>query len=110
MSSSTTCQHSADGYTTFCYAVLDVRDIIHENYVQYQTLMKAGTCTGGAVAETADRTLSHVYGWQPWTEAASGKEGEGCGPKANLLENTPGYGPKIRAMQNMQRSRRNSTT
>ena len=54
--------------------------------------MKAGTCTGGAVAETADRTISHVYGWQPWTEAASGKEGEGCGPKANLLENTPGYG------------------
>ena len=52
----------------------------------------AGTCTGGAVPETADRTVAHVYGWQPWTEAASGKEGEGCGPKANLLENTPGYG------------------
>ncbi len=54
--------------------------------------MKAGTCTGGAVSDTADRTVSHVYGWEPWTEAASGKEGEGCGPKANLLENTPGYG------------------
>ena len=91
-SASTTCQHSAGGYTTFCDAVLDVRDLIHANYVQYQALMKAGTCTGGAVAETADRTISHVYGWQPWTEAASGKEGEGCGPKANLLENTPGYG------------------
>ena len=86
------CQHSAKGYTTFCDAVLDVRDIIHTNYVQYTKLMKDGTCTGGAVSETADRTVSHVYGWQPWTEAASGKEGEGCGPKANLLENTPGYG------------------
>ena len=86
------CQHSANGYTTFCDAVLDVRDLIHANYVQYKALMKDGTCTGGAVSETADRTVSHVYGWQPWTEAASGKEGEGCGPKANLLENTPGYG------------------
>jgi hypothetical protein len=86
------CQHSADGYTTFCDAVLDVTDIIHANYLQYKALMAAGTCTGGAVSETADRTVAHVYGWQPWTEAASGKEGEGCGPKANLLENTPGYG------------------
>jgi hypothetical protein len=86
------CQHSAEGDTTFCDAVLDVRDIIHANYLQYQQLMAAGTCTGGAVSETADRTIAHVYGWQPWTEAASGKEGEGCGPKANLLENTPGYG------------------
>jgi hypothetical protein len=86
------CQHSADGYTTFCDAVLDVTDLIHNNYVQYKALMMAKTCTGGAVSETADRTVAHVYGWQPWTEAASGKEGEGCGPKANLLENTPGYG------------------
>jgi hypothetical protein len=86
------CQHSANGFTTFCDAVLDVTDLIHANYLQYQVLMKAGTCTGGPVSETADRTVAHVYGWQPWTEAASGKEGEGCGPKANLLENTPGYG------------------
>jgi hypothetical protein len=86
------CEHSADGYTTFCDAVLDVRDLIHANYVKYQALMEAGTCTGGAVSETADRTVAHVYGWQPWIEAASGKEGEGCNPKANLLENTPDYG------------------
>ena len=86
------CRHSGQGYLTFCDAVLDVTDLIHANYLQYKALMMAGTCTGGAVPETADRTVAHVYGWQPWTEAASGKEGEGCGPKANLLENTPGYG------------------
>ena len=39
--------HSAAGYTTFCDAILDVRDIIHDNYVQYKTLMDDGTCTGG---------------------------------------------------------------
>jgi hypothetical protein len=86
------CQHSAAGFTTFCDAVLDVAELIDQNYKQYKKLMANGTCTGGAVSETADRTVAHVYGWQPWTEAASGKEGEGCGPKANLLENTPGYG------------------
>src|SRR5277367_5986969 len=31
---SATCQHSAGGYTTFCDAVHDVRDIIHANYLQ----------------------------------------------------------------------------
>jgi hypothetical protein len=89
---SKSCTHSADGYTTFCDAILDVRDIIHANYVQYTKLMADKTCTGGAVSETPDRTISHVYGWTPWTESASGKAGEGCDPKANLLENTPGYG------------------
>jgi hypothetical protein len=90
--STSSCLHSPTGFTTFCDAILDVRDIIHANYLQYQTLMKRGTCTGGAVDETPDRTVAHVYGWQPWTEAASGIAGEGCSPTANLLENTPGYG------------------
>ena len=49
-------------------------------------------------------------GWQPWVEAASGVAGEGCGPKANLLENTPGYGSEDKTYENMQRSRLNSTT
>ena len=89
---SATCTHSAEGYTTFCDAILDVKELIHKNYLQYVKLMDDKKCTGGAVSETADRTVSHVYGWQPWTEAASGKEGEGCAPRANLLENTPGYG------------------
>jgi hypothetical protein len=86
------CQHSAAGFTTFCDAVLDVAELIDKNYTQYVKLMKNGTCTGGFVSETADRTVAHAYGWQPWTEAASGIKGEGCGPTANLLENTPGYG------------------
>jgi hypothetical protein len=86
------CAHSPAGFTTFCDAVLDVAALIDANYQQYKVLMKAGTCTGGAVSETPDRTVAHVYGWQPWTEAASGIKGEGCGPTANLLENTPGYG------------------
>ncbi len=89
---SASCQHSAGGFATFCDAVLDVKELIHANYLQYVQLMTAGKCTGGAVSETEDLNIAHVYGWQPWTEAASGKHGEGCGPKANLLENTPGYG------------------
>lgn len=89
---SKTCKHSQAGYTTFCDAILDTRDIIHANYLAYEKLMSDKKCTGGAVSETADRTVAHVYGWQPWTEAASGLEGQGCGPKANLLEKTPGYG------------------
>jgi hypothetical protein len=87
------CEHSANGFTTFCDAILDVSDLIHANYEQYVKLMKDGTCTGGAVPEDGGgRIVAHVYGWQPWVEAASGKAGEGCSPTANLLENTPGYG------------------
>jgi hypothetical protein len=93
------CEHSSTGFTTFCDAMLDVRDIIHNNYEQYKVLMANGTCTGGAVAETEARTIAHVYGWQPWVEAASGVKGEGCSPTANLLENTPGYGSKAKTYE-----------
>jgi hypothetical protein len=86
------CEHSADGYTTFCDAILDVRDLIHANYNKYVKLMENKTCTGGAVSEDPDLTLAHVYGWSPWVESASGEPNTGCDPKANLLENTPGYG------------------
>jgi hypothetical protein len=88
------CSHSANGYTTFCDAILDVRDLIHANYERYVNLMTNGGCAGGPgeiVPETPDRTIAHVYGWTPWTESLSGADGLGCGPKANLLENTPGY-------------------
>jgi hypothetical protein len=88
------CTHSANGYTTFCDAILDVKALIHDNYEQYVTLMTNGTCTGGPsqiVPEDDFRTIAHVYGWTPWTESVSGKKGVGCRPKDNLLENTPGY-------------------
>jgi hypothetical protein len=92
---SSSCQHSGQGFTTFCDAILDVRDLIATNYTQYQALFKAGKCNGQPVTETPDRTIAHVYGWTPWTEAAvdsTGKPtGAGCSPTANLLENTPGY-------------------
>ena len=92
---SSTCQHSAQGFTTFCDGILDVRDLFTANFKQYQALFAAGKCNGKPVTETPDRIIAHVYGWAPWTEAAvdsAGKPtGTGCSPTANLLENTPGY-------------------
>ena len=92
---SSTCQHSPQGFTTFCDAILDVRDLFAANYKQYQALFAAGKCNGQPVTNTPDRIISHVYGWGPWTEAtvnSTGKPtGTGCSPTANLLENTPGY-------------------
>jgi len=83
------CSHSANGYTTFCDALLDVKQIVMDNYANYQSLFTStGPCKGTPVAATPDRILLHVYGWTPWTEA---KSGTGCGPAVNLLENTPRY-------------------
>jgi hypothetical protein len=90
---SNTCQHSPEGFTTFCDAILDVRDLITANYTQYRAIF-ATQCDGAPVTNTPDRILAHVYGWAPWVEAASvnGKSsGKGCGATVNLLENTPGY-------------------
>jgi hypothetical protein len=85
---SSTCQHSAEGFTTFCDAILDVRDLIAANYVQYKKIFP-GQCTGTMVPNTPDRFVSHVYGWGPWIESV--EAGGGCSSTANLLENTPGY-------------------
>lgn len=82
------CAHSAAGFTTFCDAILDVRDLIAANYAQYLKIFPT-QCKGTAVTNTADRIISHVYGWTPWTESL--EQGGGCSPTANLLENTPGY-------------------
>src|SRR5574337_121044 len=90
---STTCKHSAAGFTTFCDAILDVRDLIAANYAQYIAIFPT-KCNGTPVTNTPDRILAHVYGWAPWIEAATvdGKvSGTGCGAAVNLLENTPGY-------------------
>ena len=45
-------------------------------------------CSGTPITLTDDKMIAHVYGWAPFTEAASG---QGCGATDNLLENTPGY-------------------
>ena len=81
-SNSKTCQHSAEGFTTFCDAILDVRDLLAANYTQYMAVF-ATKCSGTPVNNTPNRIVSHVYGWTPWSE--------GCPSTANLLENTPGY-------------------
>jgi hypothetical protein len=85
---SSACQHSAQGFTTFCDAILDVRDLIAANYVQY-TKIFSKQCKGTPVANTPDRIIAHVYGWAPWVESV--EAGGGCSATANLLENTPGY-------------------
>jgi hypothetical protein len=85
------CKHSVTD-DTFCDALLDVNQIILDNYKNYLTLFNTGVCKGQPVDDTGNAILMHVYGWTPWTESKAGKEGEGCAPAANLLENTPGYG------------------
>ena len=85
---SSSCQHSSAGFTTFCDAILDVRDLIAANYVQYKKIFK-DQCKGTPVDNTPDRFVSHVYGWAPWVESV--EAGGGCSATANLLENTPGY-------------------
>jgi hypothetical protein len=85
---SSTCRHSAEGFTTFCDAILDARDLIAANYAQYLAIF-AANCKGTPVTNTPDRILAHVYGWSPWVESV--EAGGGCSPTANLLENTPGY-------------------
>jgi hypothetical protein len=85
---SSTCTHSAEGFTTFCDAILDVRDLVAANYKNYLKLFENKTCVGTPVEETQDLTVAHVYGWSPWVESAG--PGAGCSPTANLLENTPG--------------------
>jgi hypothetical protein len=82
------CLHSAEGFTTFCDAILDVRNLLAANYQQYLKIF-ASQCNGTAVPNTPDRIVSHVYGWGPWTESLG--KGTGCPATANLLENTPGY-------------------
>ena len=76
---SSSCQHGPQGFTTFCDAILDVRDLFNANFKQYQALFAAGTCNGKPVTQTPDRMIAHVYGWGPWTEAAVELSGEAHG-------------------------------
>ncbi len=81
---SKSCKHSAGGYTTFCDAILDVSELIHQNYLQYRKLMDNKTCTGGPVSEEANLTLSHVYGWSPWIEFGERRAGHGLRSQSQL--------------------------
>jgi hypothetical protein len=85
------CKHSTEGFTTFCDAILDVKDIIHKNYLQYRVIYPT-KCGASAkpVDETPNLTLAHVYGWTPWIESGTGPK-DCISPTDNLLENTPGY-------------------
>jgi hypothetical protein len=65
------------------------------NFANYRKIF--GTqCNGTQITLDDNKMVSHVYGWAPFTEAATGT---GCPADANLLENTPGYStgtaPKI---------------
>jgi hypothetical protein len=71
----------------FCDAVLDVKTLMFANFQNYLAIF-AKQCSGTPITLTDDKMISHVYGWAPFTEAASGT---GCGAGVNLLENTPGY-------------------
>jgi hypothetical protein len=100
------CSHSAGGPPTFCDALLDVKQIVMDNYANYQGLFtSAGPCFGTPVDATPDRILLHVYGWTPWTEAESGT---GC-PQRQICSKKRRAIMKM-VMRNIQRSNRNSTT
>jgi hypothetical protein len=71
----------------FCDAVLDIKTLMLANFENYQAIFPK-QYEGTPITLTDDKMISHVYGWAPFTEAASGK---GCGAGVNLLENTPGY-------------------
>jgi hypothetical protein len=75
------------GLLGFCDAIFDVNRLMMDNYANYRKIFPT-QCNGTPIELTESVMLSHVYGWAPFTEAASGT---GCGPMANLLENTPGY-------------------
>jgi hypothetical protein len=83
---SQSCQPSMNR-DTFCDAILDVKKLMTDNYDNYRKIFPT-QCNGTPIELTESAMLSHVYGWAPFTEAATGT---GCGPTANLLENTPGY-------------------
>ena len=107
---SSTCQHSPQGFTTFCDAILDVRDLLAANFKQYQALFAAGTCNGQPVTETPDRIIAHVYGWAPWTEAAVDPRGsprEPAVPRPPICSKThPAMGQTI--LLSTERSSSNS--
>jgi hypothetical protein len=82
--------HGADptrtlGTATFCNALLDAKQLMMDNFANYQRL----GCANPQITLTDDIMISHVYGWTPFIESTKG--GTPCGAAANNLENTPTY-------------------
>jgi hypothetical protein len=77
-----------DPIVDFCDAIVNLKKLMLANYKKYQTLFPS-PCTGTAVELSDDLLIAHAYGWTPFTEAV--EDGQGCGPRDNLLQNTPGY-------------------
>lgn len=82
---------SAPAPADFCQGVVAVQQLLIKNYIKYREIYAKGECPGTPVNITDNLLISHVYGWAPWTESSTGVKSDGCGPKQNLLENTPGY-------------------
>jgi hypothetical protein len=72
---------------SWCTAILAQKALLTANYEKYLQLFP-NTCQGTPVKLTDAALVSHLYGFTPWVEA---NPGAGCGPKANLLQDTPGY-------------------
>jgi hypothetical protein len=83
------CQSTANK-KTFCDAIVDIKKLMLANYKKYRSLFP-NTCSGTPVPLTDDLMIAHVYGWAPFVESKEGTPNTGCGPKANLLQDTPGY-------------------
>ncbi len=81
-----TCTKKA-GTGPICPLMRDVRQLLQANYDNYvATYPTSPSCdkTKPIPLLTRPLMMSHLYGWTPF--------GENCSdPKANLLENTPGY-------------------
>jgi hypothetical protein len=73
------------GTATFCNALLDAKQLMMDNFANYQRL----GCAHPQITLTDDIMISHVYGWTPFIEST--KDGTPCGPAANNLEKTPTY-------------------
>lgn len=82
---------NAPAPTNFCAAVVAVQQLMIKNYVNYRNLYTQRLCPGTPYNITNDLLISHVYGWAPWTESTTGKDGDGCKADQNKLEKTPGY-------------------
>lgn len=80
------CNTSASKDTS-CDAIVDAKKLMAANFDNYLKIFPS-KCNGTPITLTDDKMIAHVYGWAPFTEAASGT---GCGATDNLLENTPGY-------------------
>jgi hypothetical protein len=77
--------------TNFCDTIAAVQNLMIQNYRKYRSLYAQLQCPGTPYDITDNLIISHVYGWAPWTESSTGKDGDGCKADQNKLEKTPYY-------------------